>query len=205
MHSFQKPWQIPFTVFLRRYSLWILIALAVYLVGCDSSTAGLQTVDPPRLGPAPRLDAGTDTGDLLDTRPSPPDTWTAALDTQPAPDTAPACPTVTVQLDPASAAWTATVKATTTGEFCFRTCDTVSGIGWTDFLGRKVSVNEQATSIPFIDPQASDGYQGLNNGGRANITFGSVERIGGAYNVRVSAGAYANATIIWHGTSAACP
>jgi hypothetical protein len=200
---------------LKWWAFWLALGALLCVFGCSADTSGLAPSVGYR-GPVVGFDAGTgiDTQAAVDTQT--PQMSDALISTdlfvatdlsaethkmpEAAIDTQPACPTVTVQLNPTTLTWTARASATTTDAFCFRTCDMVSGIGWMDFLGRKITINGQATSFPFIDPaNAAD----LNAGGRANTGFGT--QVDGAYNVQVSAGLHANATVIWHGVSVLCP
>lgn len=135
-----------------------------------------------------------DVGGLADSR--------AVVDLQPQADAQSVeCPNVTVQLvvtSPTTITYQTKVVASTTGAFCFRTCDAISGVGWQNFLGRQITVNGHLSGMPFASQDTGD----LNNGGTPH---GWGAKVDGAYLVTVNAGLYADATVTWNGISNPCP
>ncbi|MBN2575788.1 MAG: hypothetical protein JXP73_14575 [Deltaproteobacteria bacterium] len=165
---------------------------------------GLEVVDaaPPVSDTSPviKLDVQPTT---LDATPPFPDTAPDVSDTHPAPDTAPDCPTVTVQRppdgSPEGTRWAATVQATSTDGFCFKTCDTpIFAVTWKSFSGRTLTVNGNAVYLVGVD-------------GKTNADTGTTETPPSAITgtglrtFQVSAGASASASFTWYGGSIACP
>lgn len=196
------------------WSFWLLLGAALYAVGCDSevNTAGV------RRGSAVLQDSGIDTQAApaldaqefsgIDTSPTPTPTDVDVLardaGVSDATPSVLACPTVTVQPPPVgaseSARWSATVQATSTDGFCFKTCDTpILGVTWKGFAGRTLTVNGTVVYLIGAD-------------GKINSDAGSTETAAaltglaaaGLRTFQVSAGSSAAATFSWFGATAAC-
>jgi hypothetical protein len=193
---------------LKWWLFWIMLCGALCLVGCESGTSHFHLFVQSDGGVRNAVDVGNaiDAQGVVmeDARFSPPLDAYFVTDAvrESAPDTTPACPTVTVQPPPAGTPadtrWGATVQATSTDGFCFKTCDTpIFGLTWKGFAGRTLTVNGTAVYLVGVDGK-------INSDTGATETVATPIGASGLRTFQVSAGSSATASFSWAGGSVAC-